>query len=148
MDFGFADVWPDGTLTKVALFVMTLPYSDAIFIQAFPQECTEAFLEALNQQLVQCCRNDLQRQLRGQSSPKRSLLAEEQREFLRPLPQQTFAACRLGQAHADSLSLVRFDTNSYSVPTKYAHRQITIVATIAEVRLVFEGTLIARHQRD
>ncbi|MAX39986.1 MAG: transposase [Gimesia sp.] len=235
VDFGFADVWLDGTLTKVALFVMTLPYSDAIFIQAFPRECTEAFLEghkrafeflggvpqrisydnskiavaslvgnrerkvtteflrlkshflfddhfclvrrpnekghverlldyarrnflvpvprvasleALNDQLMQCCRNDLQRQLRGQPSPKHSLLAEEQREFLRPLPQQAFEACRLGQAHADSLSLIRFDTNSYSVPTKYAHRQITIVATIAEVRLVFEETLIARHQRD
>ena len=31
--------------TKVALFVMTLPYSDAIFCCAFPRECTEAFLE-------------------------------------------------------------------------------------------------------
>src|SRR6516165_1962491 len=29
----------------VALFVMTLPYSDAIFVSAFPRECTEAFLE-------------------------------------------------------------------------------------------------------
>lgn len=107
-----------------------------------------ASLEALNQQLVQCCQNDLQRQLRGQTSPKQSLLAEEQHEFLRPLPEQTFEPCRLGQGHADSLSLVRIDTNSYSVPTKYAHRQITIVATIAEVRLLFEETLIARHQRD
>ena len=24
---------------------MTLPYSDALFIQAFPRECTESFLE-------------------------------------------------------------------------------------------------------
>ena len=45
VDFGFADVWLEGELTKVALFVMTLPYSDAIFIQAFPRECTEVFLE-------------------------------------------------------------------------------------------------------
>ena len=45
VDFGFADGWLAGELTKVALFVMTLPYSDAIFIQAFPRECTEAFLE-------------------------------------------------------------------------------------------------------
>ena len=35
----------DGQTTKVALFVMTLPYSDAIFVCAFPRECTEAFLE-------------------------------------------------------------------------------------------------------
>jgi transposase len=45
VDYGFADVWLDGELTKVALFVMTLPYSDAIFMQAFPRECTESFLE-------------------------------------------------------------------------------------------------------
>lgn len=35
----------DGELTKVAMFVMTLPFSDAIFCQVFPRECTEAFLE-------------------------------------------------------------------------------------------------------
>ena len=35
VDYGFADVWLKGELTKVALFVMTLPYSDAIFMQAF-----------------------------------------------------------------------------------------------------------------
>ena len=45
VDYGFADVYVDGQLTKVALFVMTLPYSDALFIQAFPRECTESFLE-------------------------------------------------------------------------------------------------------
>ena len=50
-DFGFADVWLAGELTKVALFVMTLPYSDSIFIQAFPRECTEAFLEAVEANL-------------------------------------------------------------------------------------------------
>ena len=63
------------------------------------------------------------------------------------MPEQIFEARRLGQANADSLSLVRFDTNSYSVPTKYAYRKITIVATIDEVRLIFEDRLIARHKR-
>ncbi|MCP5113037.1 MAG: IS21 family transposase, partial [bacterium] len=45
VDFGEADVILRGETTRVALFVMTLPYSDAIFFQAFPRECTEAFLE-------------------------------------------------------------------------------------------------------
>src|SRR3954468_6498103 len=44
-DFGEAEVTLDGRPAKVALFVMTLPYSDAIFVCAFPRECTEAFLE-------------------------------------------------------------------------------------------------------
>jgi len=45
VDFGFAQVDLDGIREKVALFVMTLPYSDALFIQAFPRECTESFQE-------------------------------------------------------------------------------------------------------
>jgi transposase len=45
VDFGEAEVILDGQAAKVALFVMTLPYSDAIFVCAFPRECTEAFLE-------------------------------------------------------------------------------------------------------
>ena len=50
-------------------------------------------------------------------------------------------------ASVDSLSLVRFDTNNYSVPVKYAHRQGTVVATVDEIRLVHEDRLIARHPR-
>ena len=68
--------------------------------------------------------------------------------FVMTLPSQTFEAHRIVQAHVDSLSLVRFDRNSYSVPTKYAHRQVTVVGTVDEVRLIFEDRLIARHERD
>src|ERR671920_2021861 len=39
------EVTLDGRPTKVAVFVMTLPYSDAVFACTFPRECTEAFLE-------------------------------------------------------------------------------------------------------
>jgi hypothetical protein len=58
---------------------------------------------------------------------------EEERSALLPLPAQECEARRVTQANADSLSLVRFDTNSYSVTVKYAHRTITVVATVDEV---------------
>ncbi len=45
VDYGEATVKLNGVETKVALFVMTLPYSGAIHVQAFPRECTETFLE-------------------------------------------------------------------------------------------------------
>jgi len=45
VDFGEATIRLAGQEIKVALFVMTLPYSGAIFLQAFPRECTETFLE-------------------------------------------------------------------------------------------------------
>ena len=44
-DFGEVTVVLNGAKTKVAFFVITLPYSDAIFCQVFPKECTETFQE-------------------------------------------------------------------------------------------------------
>lgn len=45
VDFGEAQVKLCGQQVKVAMFVMTLPYSDALFCQVFPRECTETFQE-------------------------------------------------------------------------------------------------------
>jgi transposase len=46
VDFGQAVVKFEGTLKKVIFFVMSMVHSDAIFVMAFPRECTESFLEA------------------------------------------------------------------------------------------------------
>ncbi|MHC4883355.1 MAG: IS21 family transposase [Planctomycetota bacterium] len=46
VDFGHALANFNGTLKKVVFFVMTMVHSDAMFVMAFPRECTEAFLEA------------------------------------------------------------------------------------------------------
>jgi hypothetical protein len=233
VDFGFADVIVQGVPTQVAVFVLSLPYSDAVYCQVFPRECTEVFqeghsrafaflggvprriaydntktavakitgsrdrqvtrefqrlqshylftphfclvrrpnekghverlldyarsnflvpvpavasLEVLNAALEERCRRDLDRALRGKPGTSATLLVEEQAAFL-PLPFKPFEARRVTQAAADSLSLVRFDTNSYSVPTRYAHRRLMVVATVDEVRMVHEDRLVARHPR-
>jgi transposase len=43
VDFGHALVKMAGALRKVAFFAMALPYSDAMFVIAYPRECTETF---------------------------------------------------------------------------------------------------------
>jgi len=43
VEFGEALVKMDGVLCKVMFFAMVLPYSDAMFIVAYPRECTETF---------------------------------------------------------------------------------------------------------
>src|SRR5512147_3216936 len=234
VDFGQAEVTLDGRTATVALFVMTLPYSDAIFVCAFPRECTEAFLEghvrafaffggvprrisydnskiavakitgsrdrkvtdafrrlkshhlfeshfclvrrpnekghvetligfarrsflvpvpvvtggleSLNTRLEQRCREDLTRQLWGKPVAKAELLDEEQSSLL-PLPVESFVAARVESRCVDSLSLVSFDANQYSVPTEFAHRQATIVATIDTVRIVVGDRVAASHRR-
>jgi transposase len=233
-DFGQAEITLDGRTTTVALFVMTLPYSDAIFVAAFPRECTEAFLEGhvrafeffggvprrisydnskiavaritgtrdreltdeflrlkshhlfkdhfclvrrpvekghvetlvgfarrnflvpvpavhgglepLNARLRDDCHADLARRVRGKPVAKAELLAEE-RAVMLPLPAEAFLAARVEQPTADSLSLVRFDTNDYSVPTAYAHHKLTAVGTVDAVRIVAGDRVVAEHRR-
>src|SRR5512144_2709937 len=234
VDFGQAEVTLDGRTATAALFVMTLPYSDATFVYAFPRECTEAFLEghvrafaffggvprrisydnskiavakitgsrdrkvtgaflwlkshhlfeshfclvrrpnekghvetligfarrsflvpvpvvtggleSLNTRLEQRCREDLTRQLWGKPVAKAELLDEEQSSLL-PLPVESFVAARVESRCVDSLSLVSFDANQYSVPTEFAHHQATIVATIDTVRIVVGDRVAATHRR-
>lgn len=45
VDFGEALARLGGTLRKVKFFVMSLPYSDVMFVMAFERECTETFWE-------------------------------------------------------------------------------------------------------
>jgi transposase len=233
VDFGRAQIILRGELTTVALFVMTLPYSDAIFCCVFPRECTEAFqdchrrafeffggvskrisydnskiaikkvlgkrareltreflrlqshylfahhfclvrranekghvenllgfgrrnflvpvprvdaIETLNHQLEAACREDLQRSLRGKAGSKAELLTQEQSHLL-ALPAEAFEARRVRTARANSLSLVRFDGNDYSVPTDYAHHELTAAGDIESVRILFTDRVIATHAR-
>ena len=104
-------------------------------------------LEGLNADLEQRCRDDLLRRLRGQTVTKAALL-EEERATLLPLPKQRFDARRVAGGRADSLSLVRFDRNSYSVPTEYAHQHVTVVGGVEQVRIVCRDRLVATHPRD
>ena len=234
VDFGFAEVNLAGVPTQVALFVMSLPYADAVYCQVFPRECSEVFLEGhvraftffggvprriaydntktavakivgsrervvthefqrllshflfashfclvrrpnekghverlldyarsnflvpvprvdslgeLNSQLTTRCHQDHERSPRGKSGTVGTLLSDDRAAML-AIPSKRFDARRVVPGAAvDSLSLVRFDTNSYSVPTKYAHRSVLVVGTVDEVRIVLEDRLIARHVR-
>jgi transposase len=234
VDFGQAEVILDGQATTVALFVMSLPYSDAIFVRAFPRECTEAFLEghvrafaffggvprrisydnlkiavakiiggrgrkltaefarlqshhlfaahfcrvrrpnekghvevlvgyarrhflvpvplvgggleALNAALEARCRADLERTTWGKAASK-AVLLEQERPALLSLPAEAFAPARVEPRSVDSLSLVGFDGNQYSVPTEYAHHRVTVVGTVDAVRVVAGDRAVAVHRR-
>lgn len=102
-------------------------------------------LEELNAQLLHCCEKDLDRTLRGKSASKRELLKDEQQRFL-SIPNEQFEARRLQTVHANSLSLIRFDRNSYSVPTDYAHRSLTVIATVEKRKLGGGGLSLKRRR--
>ena len=233
VDFGQAVARIGGRLTKVVFFVMSLVHSDAMFVMAFPRECTEAFLEAhvrafqflgfvprrisydntkvavtqitgahrrkltaafarlvghylfephfcrvrranekgvvegavrysrqnflvpvpqvadwaeLNANLLTCCRSDRTRRLRGKTLSKQQLLEEDKVAGL-AVPADRFDARRLVSTTATSESLVRLDTNDYSVPVEYGHRPVVIRASVQTVSVYHGGEEVARHAR-
>ena len=102
---------------------------------------------ALNEYLAACCYADLNRSVRGKVGTKAERLVDD-RAALLALPAETFEPRRVVQGHANSLSLVRFDRNDYSVPTGYAHHEVTVVGGIEEVAITSGTTVIATHPRD
>ncbi len=234
VDFGHAVVKFDGILKKVVFFVMSMVHSDAMFVMAFPRECTEAFLEAhvrafdffgcvpqrisydntriaitkilthhqrkytaefkrlishylfephfcnvrrpnekgvvegsvkyarlnfmvpvpqvkdydeLNRLLRDGCQSDLDRVLRGKRSlTKRQLLMEDRMSAI-ALPDDKFDYRKTTSTFASSESLVRYDTNDYSVPVSSAHHQTTIKASVSFIEVYQQDKLIAKHRR-
>jgi hypothetical protein len=231
-DFGNAVVMIAGVETKAHLAVMTLPYSDAYFLSAYPAECTETFqagniagfeffggvpvrisydnssiavskvdgrervltrefvrlmshflfqehfctvgrgnekghvenhvgysrrnllvpvpsfgsFAEMNEYLAAACYADLFRRVRGKVETKAERLAVDQAALL-ALPTDAFEPRRVVQSAASSLSLVRFDRNDYSVPTHYAHHDVTAIGGIEEVRLLVGVDVVATHPR-
>ena len=232
-DFGEATVEIARVRVKAALAVMTLPYSDAFFVSAYPRECTETFqaglvaafaffggvptktaydntriavsrivganertltqgflrLEShflfthrfcrvargnekghvenllgyarrnflvpvpafgsfseLNAHLRERCAVDLQRRLRGKGQTKAELLADDRAAML-PLPANAFEPRRVEQRRANSLSLVRFDRNDYSVPTAFAHHELTVTGGIERLEISSGPEFVATHPR-
>jgi len=103
-------------------------------------------MDELNAYLLDACRSDLNRRLRGQSGTKAQLLAEERSAF-RSLPETPFDACRVRGGRANSESLVRFDDNDYSVPVEYAHHPVTVRGYFDRVEIGYQEKVIAVHRR-
>jgi transposase len=103
-------------------------------------------LAELNAMLAQKCRDDLNRRLRGKGGAKSELLREDQAAFA-PLPPSRFDACRKQPTRANSLSLVRFDDNDYSVPVSCAHHEILAKGYVDRVVLCHHDAVVARHTR-
>lgn len=233
VDFGFALAKVGGVLQQIVFFVMSLPHSDAVYVQAFPRICTEVLweghvrafcffegvpsritydndrtlvagilgprerkltdgflqlmshyrfdphfclvrranekgvvesmvrytrsnylvpvpevrdLEELNRHLEERCVEELARRVRGKSATKQALLGEDQAVF-RALPEMPFDACRKRSTTSDSLSLVRFDRNQYSVPVDYAHHPVVVKGYTDRVEICHLNKAIASHRR-
>lgn len=80
----------------------------------------------LNANLLQLCTEYLSTTAKGKEKSRGELLKEEQPEFIE-LPSGEYDACVKKNRKADSLSLVSFESNRYSVPDKFAGRDDLIL---------------------
>jgi hypothetical protein len=86
----------------------------------------------LNAQLLECCRRRWGSRLRGHDETIGERLVRD-RAALLPLPATPYDACEKQAARVNSLSLVRYRGNDYSVPTAYSHREVLVREYIHEV---------------
>lgn len=102
--------------------------------------------EELNDRLIEECQKRLLSKVSGKDKTIGELLDEERVSFL-PLPPEPFEACRTEERHVSSLSMVTFKNNSYSVPVRYAYREVTVKAYVFDLKICHKNEVIASHQR-
>lgn len=102
--------------------------------------------DELNAYLLARCQADLARKPRRQNRTKIELLDDDRAAFL-PLPAAPFDACRKISTRANSLSVVRFGGNDYSVPVRYAHHELTVKGYWDRVDVCRVNDPVASHRR-
>jgi len=102
--------------------------------------------EEWNERLLEQCRERRTRRLRGHEETIGERFARD-RAALLPLPASAYEACEKQMAQVSSLSLVRYRTNDYSVPTEYGYRDVLVKGYVHEVVVVCGSEVIARHPR-
>jgi transposase len=105
-----------------------------------------ASIDALNTRLAErCLARQNERASRHEPTIGERLVAD--RATLRELPATPFEPCHKCATKVSSLSLVRYRTNDYSVPTRYGFRDVLVKAFVDEVIIFCDGVEIARHAR-
>ncbi len=102
--------------------------------------------EELNAQLLEQCRQRREQRVWGHEETIGQRF-ERDRENLLLLPAVPLEACQKKTTRASSQALVRFETNDYSVPVAYGHRQVLVKAFVWEVVISCASEVIARHPR-
>ncbi len=102
--------------------------------------------EAFNSWLEEQCRQRQADILRGHTQTIGERLQRDQ-EAMSALPAAPFEACDQATGRVNSLSLVRYKTNDYSVPVAYGHREVWIRGYVDKVVIGCAGDVIAHHPR-
>jgi transposase len=118
-------------------------YARRNFLVPVPRVAT---WEELNAHLRQECAQRRVRKLWGHQETIAERFERDREKFLL-LPPTPNEACEKRTTRASSQALVRYETNDYSVPTEYGHRQVLLKAFVWEVVISCSSEVVARHPR-
>jgi len=118
-------------------------YARRNFMVPVPRAAT---WEDLNAQLLEQCRRRREQRIWGQPETIAERFERDREKFL-PQPPAPYEACAKRTTRASSQALVRYETNDYSVPVEYGHRQVLVKAFVWEVVIACGSEVIARHAR-
>ena len=100
----------------------------------------------LNAALADFCERDLARIQTGRDESIGARF-ERERAFLNPLPTILPRACVIVNVHINKFAEVQFESNRYSVPTEFAHRNACIEVYEDKIRVIARDAVVAEHQR-
>jgi len=118
-------------------------YARRNFLVPIPQFDSFA---TLNAHLEACCRRRSADRLRGHEETVGERLERDLAALRKPLP-PPYDACEKVATTVSSLSLVRYRSNDYSVPTSFGHREVVVRGYVDEVVIACGTEVIARHPR-
>jgi transposase len=103
-------------------------------------------LAELNVYLRSCAWAKRDHVMAGRTQTIGQLFEQDQQAAL-PLPPRAFDPFVPETAKVDKYQTVRFDTNRYSVPRRWAFATVTVKAYVDRIEVVSSGSVIARHAR-
>jgi hypothetical protein len=103
-------------------------------------------IDELNAKLAIACEKRQVAVLRGHKTSIGERLSAD-RQMLMELPDIAFDPCEKVCTRVNSLSLVRYRSNDYSVPTTYGHHDVQVRGYFDRVVIACGSEVIARHVR-
>lgn len=104
-------------------------------------------IEALNEELLnKCLAYRTTHKIEGRHATVAEMY-EMEKTYLHPIPPYRYETCRKEIHRVNDYALVRFDTNSYSVPVQYVGQSVTIQGYANRVNILHNDLIIATYER-
>jgi hypothetical protein len=103
-------------------------------------------LDQLNEYLRQCCLRKRAHQMAGKTETVGERFQRD-KASAGSLPKHAFDPCVYQPARVDKYQTIRFDSNRYTVPRRWAFETVTVKAYIDRIDIVTADTAIASHRR-